>query len=95
MCREFQSEWDVLSKSWIRGDKPGDSRLIFGTLDFNEGSETFKKVGFYSTVFLLMPLTRFEQLLLQTAPVLLFFPPTIGPYAKVDGQPIRYDFSSG
>jgi oligosaccharyltransferase complex subunit gamma len=44
MCREFQPEWDVLSKSWIKGDKPGNSRLVFGTLDFNEGSDTFKKV---------------------------------------------------
>ena len=46
MCREFQPEWDLLSKSWIRGDKPGESRLVFGTLDFSEGSETFKKVDF-------------------------------------------------
>src|SRR2546421_12714164 len=33
MCRDFQPEWDVLSKSWIKGDKLGDSRLVFGTLD--------------------------------------------------------------
>ena len=33
--------------------------------------------------------------MLQTAPVLLMFPPTTGPKAKPDGQPIRYDFTQG
>lgn len=33
------------------------------------------------------------KLMLQTAPVLLFFPPTIGPNAKVDASPIQYDFN--
>lgn len=33
-----------------------------------------------------------SQLQLQTAPVLLFFPPTVGPDAKPDGTPIRLDF---
>lgn len=31
--------------------------------------------------------------MLQTAPVLLVFPPTLGPYAKVDDSPLRFDFS--
>ncbi len=31
--------------------------------------------------------------MLQTAPVLLVFPPTVGPYAKVDDSPLRFDFS--
>jgi oligosaccharyltransferase complex subunit gamma len=33
--------------------------------------------------------------MLQTAPVLLYFHPTIGPNAKVDAQPVRYDFTAG
>lgn len=33
--------------------------------------------------------------MLQTAPVLLYFHPTIGPNAKVDAQPIRFDFTAG
>lgn len=33
-----------------------------------------------------------SQLQLQTAPVLLYFPPTVGPNAKPDGQPARLDF---
>lgn len=31
--------------------------------------------------------------MLQTAPVLLLYPPTVGPYAKVDSTPMRFDFS--
>ena len=33
--------------------------------------------------------------MLQTAPIMLLFPPTIGTGAKTDGQPIRYDFTMG
>jgi oligosaccharyltransferase complex subunit gamma len=32
---------------------------------------------------------------LQTAPVLLFFHPTVGANAKVDTQPVRFDFTAG
>jgi oligosaccharyltransferase complex subunit gamma len=35
------------------------------------------------------------QMMLQTAPVLLFFHPTIGPNAKADAQPVRFDFTAG
>ena len=45
LCREFQPEWDVLAKSWTEGDKKGESRLIFGTLDFADGRETFMSVS--------------------------------------------------
>lgn len=37
----------------------------------------------------------FEKMMLQTAPVLLFFHPTVGPNAKLDSQPVRYDFTTG
>src|SRR4051794_24354566 len=30
LCREFNPEWELLAKSWIKGDKPGASRLLFG-----------------------------------------------------------------
>ncbi|KAI2815412.1 hypothetical protein CBS63078_8084 [Aspergillus niger] len=35
----------------------------------------------------------FQKLMLQTAPVLLVFPPTVGPFAKIDDAPLRFDFS--
>lgn len=43
-CRDVQPEWDLLAKSWVRGDKSGQSRLLFGTLDFADGKGTFQKV---------------------------------------------------
>ncbi|KAF2835133.1 oligosaccharyl transferas-like protein subunit [Patellaria atrata CBS 101060] len=77
LCREFQPEWELLAKSWNKGDKAGESRLLFGTLDFVDGKATF------------------QSMMLQTAPVLLFFHPTTGPNAKVDIQPARFDFTTG
>ncbi|KAJ9625559.1 oligosaccharyl transferase subunit ost3/OST6 [Taxawa tesnikishii (nom. ined.)] len=77
LCQEFQPEWELLGRSWAKGDKAGESRLVFGTLDFVNGKQTF------------------QSLMLQTAPVLLLFHPTTGPNAKPDGQPSRFDFSTG
>jgi hypothetical protein len=45
LCREFHPEWDLLSKSWTKGDKKGESRLLFGTLDFVDGKNTFQSVS--------------------------------------------------
>ncbi|KAF2274877.1 magnesium transporter protein-like protein 1 precursor [Westerdykella ornata] len=77
LCREFQPEWDLLAKSWVKGDKNAESRMVFGTLDFVDGKGTF------------------QSLMLQTAPVLLYFPPTVGPNAKVGAQTARFDFNQG
>ncbi|KAF4551361.1 OST3/OST6-like protein [Elsinoe fawcettii] len=77
MCHEFQPEWDLLVKSWTKGDKNGASKTVFGTLDFLDGKGTFQSLG------------------LQTAPILLLFPPSEGPNAKADGQPKRLDFNTG
>ncbi|KAL9128467.1 MAG: hypothetical protein Q9217_002871 [Psora testacea] len=77
LCRDFQPEWDLLSKSWVKGDKNGETRILYGTLDFTAGKGTF------------------QRLMLQTAPVILLFPPTSGPNGKPDSQPIRYDFTAG
>ena len=49
LCRDFQPEWELLSKSWTRGDKKGESRLIQGTLDFVDGKGTFQAVSNMST----------------------------------------------
>lgn len=45
LCREFQPEWELLGKSWTKGDKRGDSRLLFGTLDFADGRDVFMSVS--------------------------------------------------
>lgn len=36
----------------------------------------------------------FIKLQLQTAPILMLFPPTTGPYASSTGQPVRMDFNT-
>ncbi|RAQ49861.1 oligosaccharyl transferase subunit (gamma) [Aspergillus flavus] len=79
LCRDFQPEWELISRSWNKGPKPDGLKMLFTTLDFSNGKATFQKGG--------------GKLMLQTAPVLLVFPPTVGPFAKVDDAPIRFDFS--
>lgn len=44
LCRDYQPEWELLAKSWIKGDKPGNSKVVFGTLDFTDGRQTFQAV---------------------------------------------------
>lgn len=44
MCTDFQPEWDVLTRSWSRADRLGESRVLFGTLDFEEGRDVFMSV---------------------------------------------------
>ncbi|KAL1982570.1 hypothetical protein VTN96DRAFT_1227 [Rasamsonia emersonii] len=75
LCREFQSEWELIAKSWNKANQPDGIKLLFGTLDFSNGRNTFQK------------------LMLQTAPIVLLFPPTVGPSATLDGAPVRFDFS--
>ncbi|KAL7904412.1 oligosaccharyl transferase [Trichoderma velutinum] len=54
LCQEFQPEWDLLGKSWTRGDKTGESRLLFGTLDFADGRETFISLGLQTAPVLML-----------------------------------------
>ncbi|KAI6082566.1 hypothetical protein F4821DRAFT_246767 [Hypoxylon rubiginosum] len=54
LCTDFQPEWDILGKSWAKGDKKGESRLIFGTLDFSNGRDTFISLGLQSAPVLLL-----------------------------------------
>lgn len=44
LCHEFQPEWDVLARSWQKGDQKSEGRLIFGTLDFLDGKNVFQSV---------------------------------------------------
>ncbi|KAJ6140443.1 hypothetical protein N7470_010448 [Penicillium chermesinum] len=59
MCREFDSEWNFISRSWNKGSKPDDLKMVFGTVDFDQGKAVFQKY------------------MLQTAPVVLLFPPLL------------------
>lgn len=44
MCHDFKPEWDLLAKSWTQGDRNGETRLLFGQLDFGDGRKTFESV---------------------------------------------------
>ncbi|QSZ31678.1 hypothetical protein DSL72_001245 [Monilinia vaccinii-corymbosi] len=54
LCRDFQPEWELLAKSWTKGDKKGESRLLFGTLDFVDGKATFQSLGLQTAPVLLL-----------------------------------------
>jgi oligosaccharyltransferase complex subunit gamma len=53
-CQEFHPEWDILARSWQKGDKKGDSRLLMGTLDFLDGKGTFQSLGLQHAPVLLL-----------------------------------------
>jgi hypothetical protein len=44
LCRDFQPEWDLLARTWNKGANHDETRLLFGTLDFSHGRNTFQKV---------------------------------------------------
>ena len=51
LCRDYQPEWDLIGKSWARGDRQGETRVVYGTLDFVDGKATFQKVRFLLEIF--------------------------------------------
>ncbi|KAJ5918676.1 hypothetical protein N7466_010668 [Penicillium verhagenii] len=74
MCREFDAEWDLISRSWNKGSKLDGLKVVFGTLDFDQGK------------------TVFQKYMLQTAPVLLLFPPRLDLLPKwKQSRPISAD----
>ena len=44
LCRDFHPEWSVIAQSWQKGDRKGESRTLFATIDFSKGRATFVKV---------------------------------------------------
>ncbi|KAI1270617.1 OST3/OST6 family protein [Xylariaceae sp. FL1019] len=70
LCSAFQPEWDILGKSYTKGDKKGQSRLIISTLDFSEGRETFMSLGLQSApTLLLFPPTTGEHAVASPDPL--------------------------
>lgn len=47
MCRDFEPEFDLLSKQWTKNDKNKESRLLFTVLDFADGKATFQSVRLF------------------------------------------------
>jgi oligosaccharyltransferase complex subunit gamma len=44
ICKDFDAEWNILGRSWQKGDRNGDKRVLFATLDFDQGKNVFVKV---------------------------------------------------
>jgi oligosaccharyltransferase complex subunit gamma len=44
LCRDFDPEWDIIARSWSKGDRKGENRLLLSTLDFDQGRNIFMKV---------------------------------------------------
>ena len=75
ICKDFDSEWSLIGRTFQKGDRKNENRILVSTVDFDNGRNVFMKLQ------------------LQTAPVLLLFPPTTGPHASSTGQPTRLDFA--
>jgi len=60
LCRDFQPEWELIARSWNKGSKPDGIKMLFGTLDFNRGKNTFQKVSSYMLLISGHPLTNGE-----------------------------------
>ncbi|KAF2174049.1 hypothetical protein M409DRAFT_62216 [Zasmidium cellare ATCC 36951] len=54
LCHEFQPEWELLARSWTKGDKGAESRLAFGTLDFLDGKATFQSMQLQTAPVMLL-----------------------------------------
>ncbi|KAF2772570.1 oligosaccharyl transferas-like protein subunit [Teratosphaeria nubilosa] len=54
LCHEFQPEWEMLGKQWAKGDKLGEGKLVFGTLDFLDGKGTFQSLMLQTAPVLLL-----------------------------------------
>ncbi len=45
LCKDFDPEWSILGRSWQKADRKGEKRVLFVTLDFDQGRNVFMKVG--------------------------------------------------
>jgi len=54
LCKDFQPEWDLVARSWTKGDKVAESKLLFGTLDFLDGKSVFQALQLQSAPVILL-----------------------------------------
>jgi oligosaccharyltransferase complex subunit gamma len=70
ICHDFHPEWELLAKSWQRGDRKGESRTVFATLDFADGKDTFASLGLqHAPVVMLYPPTQGLNAKASSSPV--------------------------
>jgi oligosaccharyltransferase complex subunit gamma len=69
-CRDFMPEWQLLARSWQKGDGKGAARTVLATLDFADGRQTFQQQGLsHAPVILLYPPTEGPNARPDGAPV--------------------------
>ncbi|RMD39551.1 hypothetical protein DV735_g5583, partial [Chaetothyriales sp. CBS 134920] len=57
-CKAFDPEWDIVGRSWAKGDPKGKTRVLLTTLDFDQGRNVFMKLQLATApVLLLFPPT--------------------------------------
>ena len=49
ICRDFDSEWSIIGRSWQKADRKGEKRVLLTTVDFDTGRNVFMKVGLPSS----------------------------------------------
>ncbi|KAI0062272.1 dolichyl-diphosphooligosaccharide-protein glycotransferase [Artomyces pyxidatus] len=77
-CKQFDPSWVSVAKAWSTAPKDHRDQHFFATLDFDDGTTVFQKLG------------------MQSAPVVLNYPPAQGSRKSARAsEPVSYDFSSG
>ena len=74
MCRDFHPEWELIAKSWMKGDRRGSNKVLYGTLDFADGKGTFQRVRLYKSLLLLMLINREHIITILTLRALAYAP---------------------
>ncbi|PHH67390.1 hypothetical protein CDD81_160 [Ophiocordyceps australis] len=70
MCREIQPEWELLGRSWANGDKQGEARMLFATIDFADARDTFVSLGLQTApVLFFYPPTEGPHATTRTEPI--------------------------
>ena len=44
ICRDFDADWSIIGRSWQKGDRKGESRVLLTTVDFDTARNVFMKV---------------------------------------------------
>jgi hypothetical protein len=55
ICRDFDAEWKIIGNSWQKADRKGEHRVLFSTIDFDNGRNVFMKVSNWNVLGVFSP----------------------------------------